>query len=77
MKLIKKKGIFRALTIVAIMALTSISYRVAYHSGFIARARVVHYERDAQDITFAEAKPCTGTYDPYVTRVNTIPSKTR
>jgi hypothetical protein len=77
MKLITKMRILKALRSVTILAVMLISYVIGYHNGFIARGPVLHFGRDVRDITFVEAKPSTGTYDPYFTHVNNIPSKTR
>jgi hypothetical protein len=77
MKLITKMRILRVLRSVMILAVLLISYAIGYHNGFVARGPVVHFGRDVRDITFVEAKRSTGTYDPYFTHVNTIPSKTR
>jgi hypothetical protein len=74
MKVITKTG---TLTVVMILALLLISYGIGYRNGFVARGPVVHFDRDLQDIRYVETEQSTGTYDPYFTHVNTIPSKTR
>jgi hypothetical protein len=77
MKHIPKMRSLRALGSVTILALMLVAYGVGYHNGSVARGPVVHFGRDVRDIPSAYAKQGTGTYDPYLTHVNTIPSKTR